>query len=101
MSLYDVFEKFCEASAGVIRWKDGRRARTRFALDFFKSYASSMQWNGPHLEYMSIDVIWRDPYSGYIVFAVEHENKGDVESFVKGEISHLADLKSLNKVAIT
>ena len=100
-SLYDVFDKFCDASADTIRWKDGRQARTRFALEFFKHYATSMQWDGPYQEYMSIDAIWRDSYSGYIVFALEHENKGDVESFVKGEISHLADLKSLNKVAVT
>jgi len=76
MSLYDTFEKFCEASADSIRWKDGRRVRTKFSLNFFKNYASSMRWDGPHLEYMSIDAIWRDPYLGYVIFALEHENKG-------------------------
>lgn len=37
----------------------------------------------------------------HIVLAVEHENKSDVEEFLKKEVKHLIDIKADNKIAIT
>lgn len=52
--------------------------------------------------FVGIDAVWRDPgLRGVIILALEHENEGELEAFLGGEIRRLADLISTNKVAIT
>lgn len=56
--------------------------------------------------YLLIDYVWRYemasyPYSQHILLAVEHENKGDSDSFLGKEVQHLIDVKADYKVAIT
>ena len=101
ISLYDLFNQFCESTSDRMKWKESRMTRTRFVMAFFREYMSRNGLNEPYKDYMLVDAVWRDPRSGYIEVALEHENKGDAEKFVKEEIDHLADLKSVNKVAIT
>lgn len=101
ISLYDIFDRFCDYTDERLRWKEPRKSRTELIVTLFTDYMKGAEFDGPYKEYMSIDAIWRDPSLGYVVLAVEHENKGNVERFVKEEIAHLADLKSMNKIAIT
>jgi hypothetical protein len=101
ISLYDLFDQFSDAMAQQIKWNDNRKKRTELIMAFFDQYMSQKGFGGPCRDYMLIDAVWRDPLMGYITLALEHENKGDVNSFVDQEMAHLTDLKSINKVAIT
>jgi len=118
--LEKIFKEFCNYVDGKLNWtatKDKEWSDTIF--NFFQELTkkqSGSLYTGERLEeegedggtYMTVDYVVR----GYrldgerkkmaqIVLAVEHENTGDVSSFLKKEIRHLIDLKSATKIAIT
>lgn len=101
ISLYELFEHFCNAMDGKLRWGDDRKIWTAIILEFFDEYMRSKGCVESYQNYMGIDAVWRDPVLDHIVLALEHENEGKVGSFLAQEIRHLLDLKSVNNIAIT
>jgi len=116
----DIFEEFCKYVDGKLNWAAMRdKEWTDTVFGFFgeltKKQSPSLSTNERLDEegeggrnYMTVDYVVR----GYtldgerrryqhIILAVEHENTGDVPSFLKNEIRHLVDLKARTKIAIT
>lgn len=99
-SLHDLFQKFTEHTDERFRLSASRGERTRFVIEFFRTYLGAQGFGEPRWEYMGIDAVWRDPHLGHLALALEHENSHDIKDFLAKEMQHLADIKAETKVAI-
>lgn len=70
VSFYEIFESFCDATNGELKWQHGRKAWTTFVLGFFDEYMRSKGFGESEKNFMAIDAIWREPSLGYIVLAL-------------------------------
>lgn len=104
VNLRDLFEEFCNAADGKLRWGDSGKLWTDFVFDFLRSYMKKIHPEDSRLEpesnYMSIDLVFRTPWSSFIELAVESENTAPMKDFMSKELRHLADLKAESKIAI-
>lgn len=101
VTLFELFDAFCRATDGRLRWSDDRKVWSEYVLNFLDEFMRAKGYGDAHRNYMGIDAVWRTSGLDYIELAVEHENEGKTARFLAQEIRHLLDLKSLNKVAIT
>ena len=104
--LTDIFQGLCDYLNEKLRWTE---ARSRFTKAVFDYFSDLLEANYRHRSlkeernYLTIDYIWRYETSSkhYIVLAIEHENKSDVDEFLNKEVQHLIDIEAENKIAIT
>jgi len=87
-----------------LSWKEKDSVWTGEIFGFFTSMNQQYGYEEQR-DYMLVDYIWRNTKGSAptfeIVLAVEHENvETDIGTILSKEISHLIDLKALNKVAV-
>ncbi len=96
-----VFNHLTEKSEGKLKWSDKDITWTQWMFQCFDEYMMANHSAVGLSNYMEIDRVWRDGGLGYIILALEHENKFVRKDFLGQEIQHLIDLKATYKVAIT
>lgn len=99
-NLHDLFQKFTDHTDERFRLSASRGERTKFVIEFFRTYLEAQGFGEPRREYMGIDAVWRDPHLGHLSLALEHENSHDIKEFLAKEMQHLVDIKAQTKVAI-